>query len=204
MRPVWSVSSSAARSSSQASPRLLAQDFVLRVLQLQAVRRHLELAEQDDALVRVEDVGEKRLVEPDRAQRAGRVARRALEDPEARPARRPDAAADDLADDRRRCAGLQRGNRLEAAAVFVADRESGRADLRWCAGRRAAGRRRGAGRRLSGTEGGGEIVHASAQHAADLTARYGLSPFDLDLADVRRQLERIVQADAAGFSGVRE
>ena len=45
----------------------LREDFVLRVLQLQPVRRQLELAEQDDALVRTEDVVEERLVEPDGA-----------------------------------------------------------------------------------------------------------------------------------------
>ena len=47
----------------------LRQHLVLRVLQLQPVRRQLELAEEDDALMRPEDVVEKRLVEPDRAQR---------------------------------------------------------------------------------------------------------------------------------------
>jgi ABC-type transporter Mla subunit MlaD len=88
------------------------------------VRGQLELAEQDDALVRLEDVVEERLVEPDRAQRAGAVAQEQLEDLEPGAAGRPDAAADDLADDRRRLAGAQRRDRLEVAAILVADRES--------------------------------------------------------------------------------
>ncbi len=102
----------------------LRQHFVLRVLELQAVRRQLELAKEDDSLVRPEDVVEKRLVEPDGAERTGRVAHDQLEDLEARPARRADSAADDLADDRGRDARTKRRDRLECAAVFVADRES--------------------------------------------------------------------------------
>ena len=56
------------------SSSVAAHDLVLRTLHLQAVRRELELAEQDHALVRMEDVVEERLVEPDRAQAAGLIA----------------------------------------------------------------------------------------------------------------------------------
>ena len=87
------------------------------------MRRQLELAEEDDALMRTEDVVEERLVEPDGAERAGAVAHDQLEDLEARPARRANPAPDDFADDRRRDAGPQRGDRLERAAILVADRE---------------------------------------------------------------------------------
>jgi len=93
----------------------------LRALQLQTVRGQLQLAEQDDALVRPEDVVQERLIEPDRADGAGAVAEQQLEDLEARPAGRADAAADDLADDRRGLAGPQLGDRLEMAAVLIAD-----------------------------------------------------------------------------------
>ena len=103
---------------------LLLQDLVLRVLQLQAVRGQLELPEQDDPLVGTEHVGEKRLVEEHRAQRAGGVAHEQLEDLEPRAPRRPDAAADHVADDGGGRAGTQRGDRLEAAAILVADREA--------------------------------------------------------------------------------
>ena len=44
-----------------------ADDLVLRILELQAVRGQLQLAVQDDTLMGMEDVGEERLVEPDRA-----------------------------------------------------------------------------------------------------------------------------------------
>jgi hypothetical protein len=91
---------------------------------LQAVRRQLELAKEDDSLVRPEDVVEKRLVEPDGAERACRVAHDQLEDLEARPARRANPAPDDLADNRGRDARTKRRDGLERAAVFVADWES--------------------------------------------------------------------------------
>ena len=52
------------------------------------------------------------------------IAHQHLEDPEARPARRADAAADDLADDRGGDARAQRRDRLEVAAVLVADRKA--------------------------------------------------------------------------------
>ena len=102
----------------------LRQYFGLRILELQSVGGQLELAKEDDALMRTEDVVEKWLIEPDRAERAGAVADDELEDLEARTARRTNAASDDLADDRRRHARTQGGDRLERAAVLVPDRES--------------------------------------------------------------------------------
>ncbi len=104
--------------------RAFGQDLILRVLQLQAMRRQVELAVEDDALVRMEDVVEERLVEPDRAQRAGAVAHQHLEDLEARPPRRTQAGADHLADDGRRRSRTQGCDRLERSAVLVADREA--------------------------------------------------------------------------------
>ncbi len=82
-------------------------DLVLRARELKAVRREFELPEQDDALMRMEDVVEEGLIEPDGAERPGVVAHDHLEDLEARPARRPDAAAKHFAGDRCRHAWLQ-------------------------------------------------------------------------------------------------
>ncbi len=100
------------------------QDFVLRVLHLQTVRRQLELSVQNHALLPVEHVGEERLIEPDRAQRAGRVAKQDFEDFEAWAPRRTNARADDFADHRRGRPRTQRGDGAEAAAILVADREA--------------------------------------------------------------------------------
>src|SRR5262249_56218014 len=94
-------------------------NLVLRALHLEAVRRQLELAEQDDALVRTENVVEERLVEPDRAQAARLVAQEHLEDLEARPPRRPDAAAQHLSGHRRGDAAAARRDGLEVAAILV-------------------------------------------------------------------------------------
>src|SRR5205823_12995584 len=94
--------------------------FVLRTLHLQAVRRQLELPEQDDALVRAEDVVQEWLIEPDRAQAPRAIPHEHLEDLEPRPARRTHAAAQDLARDRGRYAGLQRRDGLEMSPVFIA------------------------------------------------------------------------------------
>ena len=104
--------------------RRVGKNLVLRALQLQAVRRQLQLAEEDDALVRLEDVVQERLVEPDGAKRPGAIAQQQLEDLEAGPSRRPDAAADDLADDGGGLAGAQRGDGLEVAAILVANRKA--------------------------------------------------------------------------------
>ena len=73
------------------------EDFVLRILELQPVRRQLEASKQNDPLVRPEHVIQKWLVEPDSAERTGAVADQQLEDLEPGPAGRTHAAADDLA-----------------------------------------------------------------------------------------------------------
>ncbi len=70
------------------------------------------------------DVVEKRLVEPDRAQRTRPIADDQLENLETRPARRANAAAHDFSEDRRRDAWPQFGDGVEGAAVFVADWKS--------------------------------------------------------------------------------
>ena len=71
--------------------------------------------------MRVEDIGEERLIEPDRAQRSRPVAHEHLEDLEARPARRPDRGADDFGLYGRHHPGPQRRDGLKAAAIFVPD-----------------------------------------------------------------------------------
>ena len=88
------------------------------------MRCQLELAKEDDSLVRPEDVVEKRLVEPDRSQRPRAIAHDQLEDLEARQTRRANAAAHDFSEDRGRDAWPQFGDGCEGAAVFVADRKS--------------------------------------------------------------------------------
>ena len=121
MRPVCSASTSLCASSSSPSRP---DHLVLRVLHLQTVRGELELAVEDHALMRVEDVGEERLVEEHGAQRTGAVADQHLENLEAGPARGPDAGTDDLGEHRRHHARTQRGDGPERAAVLVADGES--------------------------------------------------------------------------------
>jgi hypothetical protein len=104
--------------------RLLFDDFVLGVLHLQAVRRELEAAEQDHALMRMEHVVEKRLVEEHRAQHAGGIADDHLEDLESRPAGRTDTAAQHLAGHRGRGCRSQRRDRLKRAAILVPGRKA--------------------------------------------------------------------------------
>jgi len=71
-----------------------------------------------------EHVAQEWLIQPRGADRSGVAADERLEDLEARAPRRAKAAALDASGDRRGLAWLERGDRLEAAAVFVADRES--------------------------------------------------------------------------------
>ena len=66
----------------------LLQNFVLRILHLHAVRGELEVAKQDDSLMRMEDIVQERLIEEHGAQRAGVIADEHFEDLEPRPARR--------------------------------------------------------------------------------------------------------------------
>src|SRR4051794_32049109 len=74
----------------------LRQNLVLRLLHVQPLRRELQLAKQRHALVRLEYVVQEWLVEPDGTERTRSVAYQELENLEARPPRRADAAADDL------------------------------------------------------------------------------------------------------------
>jgi hypothetical protein len=71
----------------------------------------------------MEDIGEERLVEPDRAKRSRLIAQHELEDLESRPSRRTNSRAHHFPDDRRRQPGAEGSNRLKAAAVFVSDGE---------------------------------------------------------------------------------
>ena len=57
---------------------LTAHDLILRILHLQPVRGQLELAEEDDPLMRMKDVLQERLVEPDRAQAAASRSRTSI------------------------------------------------------------------------------------------------------------------------------
>jgi len=104
--------------------RCLRQDFVLRVLELQPVGTQLQLAVEDDALMRLEDVVEKRLVEPDGTKSAGTIADDQLEDLETRAPRRTNAAPDDVADDRGGDTRAERRDCLECTAILVADRKT--------------------------------------------------------------------------------
>jgi hypothetical protein len=100
------------------------ENFVLRALQLQPVWRQFEFAEQNHALMRLEDVVQKRLVEPDCANRPRAIAKQQLEDLEARATGGPDAARDDFAEYRGGNAGAQRRDRLKVSAILVADRKA--------------------------------------------------------------------------------
>ena len=81
----------------------------------------LDRAVEHDALARGEDVAQKRLVQPDRAQRAALVGDERFENLEAGPPGRAQAATQNPGGDRRRLSGLERGDGLEVAAVFVPD-----------------------------------------------------------------------------------
>ncbi len=99
------------------------EELILRVLQLEAVGRQLQLSVEHDPLAGAEYLGEERLVEPDGAQRTGGIPDEHLEDLEPCTARRPDAAADHVSHDARDRTRAEAGNRLEGAAILVADGE---------------------------------------------------------------------------------
>ena len=98
---------------------LITDDFVLGALHLQAVRIQLQLSVEDHVLMGAEHVLQKRLVEPDGAHAAGRIAYQHFENLESRAARRPNAAAEDFPADSRGNVGFQGGNRLEVPAILV-------------------------------------------------------------------------------------
>src|SRR5262249_32952141 len=76
-------------------------------------------AEENDVLVRPEDVLEKWLIEPDRPHAARLIAHEHLEDLEPRTPRRTDAAAQHFPTHRRGSVRLERRDRLEVATVLV-------------------------------------------------------------------------------------
>jgi hypothetical protein len=88
------------------------------------VRRQFELAEQDYPLMRLENVAQERLVEPDRTNRARTIAKQQLEDLEAWAAGRPDAAGDDFAQHRRGYSRPEGCDCLKVPAILVADRKA--------------------------------------------------------------------------------
>ena len=104
---------------------LIVQDFVLRVRELQAaVPPHLDRPKQDDVLAAGEHVVQKRLIEPRHEDRPGPIVHGRVEDLEAGPARRSQMATENPAGDRGGLSGLERDDRLQAAAIFVADRKA--------------------------------------------------------------------------------
>lgn len=99
-------------------------DFVLRIGHLQAAAVQLDRTEQHDLLVRLKDVAKEGLVEPDDADRSAAIANERLENLEPRPPRRADAAAENLARNRRDGSRFQAGDRLKMRAVLVAERKT--------------------------------------------------------------------------------
>ena len=77
-----------------------------------------------DVLAALEDVLQVRLVQPHRAQRSGAVVDRRLEDLEPGAPRRAQAADQHAAGDGGGLSRFQRRDRLQAAAIFVAERKS--------------------------------------------------------------------------------
>ena len=148
-----------------ASSASACDDLVLRVLHLQPVGRELELAEQNDALMRAEDVVEKWLVEPDRAKRSGGVAHQHLEDLETWTAGRAHASADHLSGDRRGCRRASMTRWSEIRCDPRTGPGNDREDLLWLRGRRAGDRRPAAARRPSGTAAASGVVVIAVKEA---------------------------------------
>ena len=199
MRPVCSVSSSGSAALGVAV-RVLPQDLVLRVLHLQAVRGQLELAEQDDALMRMEDVVEERLVEPDRAQRCRCRSRTSISKilkRGRRVGRMPQLTTSPATD--AATPGLQRRDGLEAAAILVADGKAieqifdrGEADALQIGG----APRPDALQVLQRSEGSIEAGELDALPSAP-TGRSSRSPLPTRISRMRDgQLERVVHVDA--------
>ena len=100
------------------------ENLILRVRNLQGDRpAHFDRAVQHDTLPAHEDVPQVRLVQPHGAQRSAAVVDRGLENLEAGTPRGSKAARQHPAGDRRRLSGFQRGNRLQPAAIFIAQRK---------------------------------------------------------------------------------
>ena len=155
----------------------------------------LHLAEQRHRLAGAQHVLQEALVEPHRPRRARSIAQHHLEDAEARAPRALERRRHDGAD-RRRDRGPARARRADADARDPRSGwESGRADPRPSAGRRDA---RSAARRsptpFSDASGRDEAPRRGSLHDD------GAARLDADLADRRRQRERIVEADAVAGS----
>ena len=106
-------------------PGRVLDDLELGIRDLQAARSpDLDLAEQHDALLRLDDVLEERLVRPHRLDLAALVLHQRREQPEPRPARVREAGIQHGAGDRRRHARPQRDDLLHAAAILVAARKA--------------------------------------------------------------------------------
>src|SRR5262245_28851480 len=86
---------------------------------MKARRVELYVAEDHDLQVRLEDVGEKRLVHPRAPDRAAAIADDGVEDLESAPPRHRNIGALDLAEHRGLVAGAQRRDRLHVTAIFV-------------------------------------------------------------------------------------
>jgi hypothetical protein len=104
---------------------VLLEDLVLRIGDLQpAVSSHLELSVEHDVLADGEYLAQERLVEPDRAQRAGRVADERLEDLEAGTPRGSQPATEHSTGKRRRLTWLERRDWCQVAAILVTNRKA--------------------------------------------------------------------------------
>ena len=91
---------------------------------MQPARVEPYVAENHDREMRLQDVGEKRLIHPGAANRAARIAEHDVENLETAAPRNRETRALDFAEHGRPGAGSQRGNRLHVAAVFVAKRKA--------------------------------------------------------------------------------
>ncbi len=145
-------------------------------------------------------VGEKRLVHPRAADGAARVADDGVKNLEAAPARDREIGGLDLAEHRRLGAGPQRGNRLHAAAVLVAERQS----VQQIFDDDEAGAFEVRG--LPRTHAFQKLERCREKISSLWTSLHddSLTLSDFDLTDTCRQRERFVDADPPGSSAVRE
>ena len=170
-------------------PRLrIRQDFVLRARQLHAGAGLLDLAEQRDLLSPVEHVAQEPLIEPDRAGRPAVVLQRRFEDGEAGAAGPLQRRVGDGGHHRDRGARDEVAQRDRCAAILVANRESQEEIFD---GRQAGVREVLRPPRADALERRQRpLEHGRVGHWT-MSASRGLHP---DLANLRRQLERILEA----------
>ena len=98
-------------------------DFVIRVHHLKT-RSRFHRAKQHHLYIAAQDVLQKRLIHPHRHNRPAGVANERLENLEPGPPGGPQTAALNAAGDRYLLTGLQRRDRLQVAAIFVAEGET--------------------------------------------------------------------------------